>query len=51
VKQTSRGYLWASYDAEADMLYIHFKKPGHATDSELTDDDVIMRYEGERSLV
>jgi len=26
-------------------LYINFKKPSHATDSELTDDDVIIRYE------
>jgi uncharacterized protein YuzE len=34
-----------SYDAEADTLYINFKKPSHATDSELTDDNVIVRYE------
>ena len=40
-------YLWSSYDAEADVLYINFKKPAHATDSELTDDDVIIRYEGD----
>ncbi len=40
-------YLWSSYDPEADVLYINFKKPSHATDSELTDDDVIIRYEGE----
>ena len=39
--------LWSSYDDEADILYINFKKPSHATDSELTDDDVIVRYEGE----
>jgi uncharacterized protein YuzE len=26
---------------------VNDKKPGHATDSEMTDDDVIMRYEGE----
>ena len=39
------GYLWSSYDAEADVLYINFKKPSVATDSELTDDDVIIRYE------
>ncbi|HEY0078211.1 MAG TPA: DUF2283 domain-containing protein [Pyrinomonadaceae bacterium] len=38
-------YLWSSYDAEADVLYINFKKPSRATDSELTDDDVIIRYE------
>lgn len=40
-------YLWTSYDAEADTLYINFKKPAFATESELTDDDVIIRYEGE----
>ena len=28
------------------MLYVNFKKPSHATDSELTDDDIIARYEG-----
>lgn len=37
--------LWYSYDEEADVLYFNFKKPGHADDSELTDDDVIIRYE------
>lgn len=40
-------YLWSSYDAEADVLYVNFKKPSHADDSELTDDDIIVRYEGE----
>jgi uncharacterized protein YuzE len=47
VKQSPRRYLWSSYDAEADVLYINFKKPSHATDSELTDNDVIVRYEGD----
>jgi uncharacterized protein YuzE len=47
VRQAPQGYLWSSYDAEADVLYINFKKPSHATDSELTDEDVIIRYEGE----
>ena len=28
--------LWTSYDPEADVLYINFKKPSHADDSELT---------------
>jgi len=27
VKHTPRGYLWSSYDSEADVLYINFKKP------------------------
>jgi uncharacterized protein YuzE len=47
VKSAPQKYLWSSYDAEADVLYINFKKPSHATDSELTDDDVILRYEGD----
>ena len=37
--------IWMTYDKEADVLYINFKKPSHADDSELTDDDVIIRYE------
>lgn len=40
-------HLWLSYDREADVLYVNFKKPSIATDSELTDDDVIIRYDGE----
>jgi uncharacterized protein YuzE len=41
------GYFWTSYDGEADVLYVNFKKPSYTTDSELTDDDVILRYDGE----
>ena len=37
--------IWTTYDKEADVLYINFKKPSHADDSELTDDDMIIRYE------
>jgi uncharacterized protein YuzE len=37
--------IWATYDKEADVLYINFKKPSHADDSDLTDDDLIIRYE------
>jgi uncharacterized protein YuzE len=47
VRQTPDDYLWVSYDREADVVYINFKKPSHATDSELTDEDVILRYEGD----
>ncbi len=44
------GYLWSSFDAEADVLYINFKKPSIATNSELTDDDVIIRYEDDEII-
>jgi uncharacterized protein YuzE len=45
LRQSPSHLLWSSYDTEADTLYINFKKPSHATDSDLTDDDVIIRYE------
>ncbi|MGF1567836.1 MAG: DUF2283 domain-containing protein [Nodosilinea sp.] len=40
---------WMMFDAEADVLYINFQQPAvAATDSEVTDDDVVIRYaEGE----
>jgi len=40
--------IWMTYDEEADVLYVNFKKPSHADDSELTDDDIIIRYEREQ---
>ena len=40
--------LWVTYDEEADVLYVNFKKPSHADDSEITDDDIIIRYEREQ---
>ena len=45
VLRSPHRFLSSTYDAEADVLYMEFKKPAHATDSELTDDDVIIRYE------
>lgn len=47
LKESPEGLVWMSYDAGADTLYVNYKKPSHATDSELTDDDVIIRYEGD----
>ncbi|HON36922.1 MAG TPA: DUF2283 domain-containing protein [Methanothrix sp.] len=37
--------MWVDYDQEADMLYVNFRKHAQADDSEMTDDDVIIRYE------
>jgi uncharacterized protein YuzE len=39
--------LWSSYDEEADVLYVSFRREEPATDSEMTDDDVIVRYDGD----
>lgn len=32
------------YDKEADVLYISFKRPQKATDSEMLDNGIIVRY-------
>ena len=37
--------MWIDYDEEADVLYLNFKKPSRADDSELTDDGTVVRYE------
>jgi uncharacterized protein YuzE len=49
--------VWSSYDKEADVLYMNFsrrdgfpKKPAIADDSELTDDNIIIRYEREEVI-
>lgn len=47
VKDAPQKSLWLTYDPEADVMYVNFKKLSVATDSELTDDDVIVRYEGD----
>jgi uncharacterized protein YuzE len=50
VKRSPQGNVWLYYDTEADTLYVNFKKPSRATDSDLTDDDVIIRYEGDEVI-
>ena len=36
--------VWSSYDSEADVFYLHFKKPNHADDSQITDGEIIVHY-------
>jgi len=50
IKRAPQQTLWLSYDLEADVLYVNFKKPSQATDSELTDDNIIIRYEGDEMI-
>ena len=42
VSQFSDSNLWSSYDEEADVLYIRFDRSVPVTDSEITDDDIIL---------
>ncbi len=47
VNRAPQHAAWVTFDAEADTLSVKFKKPSYATDSEMTDDDFIVRYEGD----
>lgn len=50
VKDAPERTLWLTYDSEVDVLYINYKKPSVATDSEITDDDIIVRYDGDEVI-
>ncbi|MDZ4279097.1 MAG: DUF2283 domain-containing protein [Dehalococcoidia bacterium] len=43
-----RDFSW-DYDAEADVLYITFQR-AEATDSDVTDDDIVLRYRGDELI-
>lgn len=43
--ELSHKRIWTNYDEEADVLYINLKNPSYADDSELTDQDIIIRSE------
>jgi len=42
--------MWVDYDREADVLYISFKRPQQATDSEMLDNGVLLRYRGDELI-
>lgn len=50
VKDAPQRSVWLTYDQEADVMYVNFQKPSVATDSELTDDDVIVRYQDDEII-
>ena len=47
VRRSPQNSVWMSYDQEADVLYVNYRKPSVATDSDITEDAVIVRYEGD----
>ena len=36
--------MWIDYDKKADALYISFRRPQKATDSEMLESGVLLRY-------
>ena len=51
IKNAPAGAVWMHYDEEADVLYINFARPSVAADSELTEDDVIIRYDEQEQII
>ena len=44
IMKLSQKHVWFDFDREADVLYVNFDKPQQATDSELSENDIILRY-------
>jgi uncharacterized protein YuzE len=40
-------HVWLDYDQEADVLYISFRKPQRASNTIETDDDILIRKDGD----
>lgn len=40
--------MWIDFDEEADVLYISFQRPQRATDSEMLDNGILLRYSHDR---
>lgn len=51
IKRSPEASVWLTYDQEADVMYVNFRKPSIAADSELTDDDIIIRYDDDNEIV
>ena len=51
IKRSPEASVWLTYDQEADVMYVNFRKPSIAADSELTDDDIIIRYDDNNEIV
>jgi len=39
--------FWVDYDEEADVLYLSFERPQNATDTEMLDNGILLRYREE----
>ena len=42
-----RTKMWLDYDAEADVLYLHFEEKPASTHSEMREDGIILDYRGD----
>ncbi len=41
-------HIWIDYDKEADVLYLSFRKPQRAKKTVETDDDILIRKDGDK---
>jgi uncharacterized protein YuzE len=41
-------HMWIDYDREADVLYLSFRKPQRATKTIETEDDILIRKDGNK---
>jgi uncharacterized protein YuzE len=40
--------MWLDYDAEVDVMYVHFEEKPASTHSEMTEDGILLDYRDEK---
>ena len=48
IKKTGAKHLWFDFDEEADVLYVSLERPQNATDTDILEDGIFLRYRGKK---
>jgi len=51
LKYAARRSFWTTYDAEADVLYVNFKKPMDIAESELIEGSIVLDYDDSDEVI
>ena len=48
IKKIGADRLWFDFDKEADVLYVSLERPQRATDTDILDDGIFLRFRGKK---
>ncbi len=48
IKKLGSKHIWFDFDEDADVLYISFERPQHATDTDILPDGILLRLRGKK---
>ncbi len=50
IKNTGEAHIWFDFDKEADVLYINLERPQQATDTDILEDGIYLRLNGDKVI-